>query len=153
MAKAKKIAVSARMAYVLKETLDQQKPETLRDARHFLAIVDAVAGVFNFTALTQIHRSAVEELERARDAKEQDTATPEQEKLLRLTNAEWFEMLHAELDKQHGASAEITFPIEALVYVTKWLEKQSFNLVGARLMVAFCDLAEQAPEVVIKAKE
>lgn len=144
--KVKVVKVSPRMAFVLKETLEAQKPENLRDARLFIKVLDALSGSFNFVALSAIHKEHVKMLTEARNASAEGSPTPVQEELLRMTNEEWFARLHAEFDAACTV-AEVPVPLEAGHYVTKWLEKQQFNILGARLMVAFCEMFEDATEV------
>lgn len=145
--KVKVVRVNARMAWVLKETLEAQKPENLRDARLFIKFIDVLSAHFNFVALTAVHKEYVKDLTDARTAAVDGRATVDQEALLRMTNEEWFAQLHAAFDSTCTVM-EVPVPVEAGQHVTKWLEKQQFNILGARLMVAFCDMFEDAPETV-----
>lgn len=141
--KVKKVNVAPRMAYVLREAIEGHKAENLRDARNFLAVMDALSKKFNMTALTSVHKLHIKELEDARLARAEGTATDAQDAILRLTNEEWFARLHMAFDAA-ATTEDVEFPLDATDYVVKWLEKQSFNMLGARLMVAFCDMYEDA---------
>lgn len=140
----KTVTLSAGVASWLLLNLDLLQTKNLREARLLMGVIAALESKFDNSRAERIRAAADQKLQLAQEAKKEDSASEEEEALLRTSKFLWFRQVYAQMDAEIG-SFEIAVSEEAIDYAVTRLSELPYDGVGRALLVKLADAVDAAP--------